>query len=104
MQPRFNEEKANDLIREFQSLTLQVSQLEKRLDKYSSVLKAVFELMRAELNLEQVALAEKVAAVIREKAERANALCCGCNRPLGEKKKCIYCGQERKAESIFDLL
>jgi hypothetical protein len=104
MQPRFNEEKANDLIREFQGLTLQVSQLEKRLDKYSSVLKAVFELMRAELNLEQVALAEKVAAVIREKAERANALCSGCNRPLGEKKKCIYCGQERKAESIFDLL
>jgi hypothetical protein len=104
MQPRFNEDKANDLIREFQSLTLQVSQLEKRLDKYSSVLKAVFELMRAELNLDQTALAEKVAAVLREKADRANALCSGCNRPLGEKKKCIYCGQERKAESIFDLL
>jgi hypothetical protein len=66
MQPRFNEEKANDLIREFQSLTLQVSQLEKRLDKYSSVLKAVFELMSAELNLEQTALAEKVAAVLQE--------------------------------------
>ena len=104
MQPRFNEEKANDLIREFQGLAHQVRQLEKRLDQYSSVLKAVFELMRAELHLDQAALAEKVAAVLREKAERANALCGGCNRPLGDKKKCIYCGEERKAESIFDLL
>lgn len=60
--------------------------------------------MRAELHLDQTALAEKVAAVLREKAERAQALCSGCNRPLGDKKKCIYCGEERKVESIFELL
>jgi flagellar biosynthesis/type III secretory pathway protein FliH len=104
MQPVFRQESANDLIREFQGLVQQVRQLEKRLDQYSSVLKAVFELMRAELDLDQAALAEKVAAVLREKAERAAALCSGCKRPLGEKKKCIYCGEERKAESIFDIL
>jgi len=104
MQPVFRQESANDLIREFQGLAQQVSQLEKRLDKCSSVLKAVFELMRAELHLEPAALAEKVAAVLREKAARGKALCGGCNRPLGDKKKCMYCGEERKAESIFDLL
>jgi len=104
MQPVFNQERANDLIREFQGLAQQVRQLEKRLDQHSSVLRAVFELMRDELNLEQVELAEKVASVLREKAERAQALCGGCNRPLGDKKKCIYCGEERKVESIFDLL
>jgi hypothetical protein len=104
IQPVFTQEKANDLIREFNRLTQQVTHMEKRLDKYSSVLRAVFELMRAELNLEPAALVEKLAAVVREKAERAQAPCAGCNRPLGDKKKCIYCGEERKTESIFDLL
>jgi hypothetical protein len=104
MQPIFNQEKANDLIREFNKLAQQVTQLEKRLDKCGCVLRAVFELMRAELHLEPAALAEKVAAAVREKAERAQALCSRCNRPLGDKKKCMYCGEERKSESIFDLL
>ena len=104
MNPTFNEEKANELIREFSKLTDQVKQLEKRLDKSNNVLKAVFELMRAELHLEPSALAEKVAAVVREKAERAQAPCAGCGRPLGDKKKCMYCGEERKSESIFDLV
>jgi hypothetical protein len=104
MQPIFNQEKANDLIREFNKLSQHVGQLEKRLDKYSSVLRAVFELVRAELRLEPAALAEKLAAVVREKAERAQTPCAKCNRPLGDKKKCMYCGEERKSESIFDLL
>jgi flagellar biosynthesis/type III secretory pathway protein FliH len=104
MQPVFNQEKANDLIREFHGLAQQVGQLEKRLDKCSSVLQAVFELVRAELHLEPAALVEKLAAVLREKAERAQAACANCNRPLGDKKKCLYCGTERKAESIFDHL
>lgn len=104
MQPVFNQERANDLIREFQGLAFQVKQLEKRVDQYGSVLKAVFELVEDELNLDRTVLAERVAAVLREKSERAHALCAGCNRPLGDKKKCIYCGEERKAESIFDIL
>jgi hypothetical protein len=104
MQPRFNQENANDLIREFQQLTQQVVQLEKRLDKQSNVLRTMFELVRAELHLEPSALVEKLAAVVREKAERAQVPCTGCNRPLGDKKKCIYCGTERKAESVFDTL
>jgi hypothetical protein len=104
IQPVFNQEKANDLIREFQSLAQQVSQLEKRLDKANNVLRAVFEVVRAELHVEPAALAEKLAAVMREKAERAQALCRECNRPLGDKKKCLYCGEERKAESVFDHL
>ena len=45
MQPVFDQEKANDLIRAFNKLTQQVAQLEKRLDKHGSVLKAVFELV-----------------------------------------------------------
>jgi hypothetical protein len=104
MQPVFRQESANDLIREFQGLAQQVSQLEKRIDKQNSVLKAVFELMRADLHIEPAALAEKVAAVVREKADRAQVACANCDRPLGDKKKCIYCGTERKAESIFDHL
>lgn len=104
MQPVFKQESANELIREFQGLAQQVSQLEKRIDKYGSVLRAVFELVSTELKLEPAVLHEKVAAVLHEKANRSKALCAGCNRPLGDKKKCIYCGQERKAESIFDIL
>jgi len=104
MQPTFNEEKINDLIREFLRLKQEVGHFEKRLDKYSSVLRAMFELVRAELHIEPAALAEKLAAVVREKAERAQAVCGTCNRPLGGKKKCMYCGTEMKAESIFDLL
>jgi hypothetical protein len=104
MQPTFSEEKANDLIREFKRLGHQVGQLEKRLDRCGNLLRAVFELVRAELHIEPAALAEKLAAVVREKAERAQASCGTCNRPLGDKKKCIYCGTERKAESVFDLL
>jgi hypothetical protein len=78
--------------------------LEKRLDKANNVLKALFELVRAELHVEPAALAEKLAAVVREKAERAQAPCPRCNRPLGDKKKCMYCGEERKTESLFDSL
>jgi flagellar biosynthesis/type III secretory pathway protein FliH len=104
MQPVFNQEKANDLIREFHALAQQVSQLEKRLDRCNNVLQAVFEVVRAELHLEPAALAEKLAGVVREKAERAQAPCATCNRPLGGKMKCVYCGTERKAESIFDRL
>ena len=104
MQPVFTQEKANDLIREFHKLTQQVAQMEKRLDKQSSVLRAVFEVVQDELPIEQAALVEKLAAVVREKAEWAQATCARCNRPLGDKKKCIYCGEERQTESIFDLL
>ena len=104
MQPGFNEDKANDLIREFDRLAQQVGQLEKRLDKYGNVLRAVFELVRAELHLEPAALVEKLAAVVRERAERAQEACRTCNRPLGDKKKCLYCGTERKADSVFDHL
>jgi hypothetical protein len=104
MQPGFDEEYANDLIREFNRLAQHVGQLEKRLDKCGNVLRAVFELVRAELHIEPAALVEKVAAVVREKAERAQAPCRTCKRPLGNKNKCMYCGTERKAESLFDLL
>lgn len=104
MQPVFGEERANDLIREVNRLAQQVGQLEKRLEKYGNVLRAVFELLQAELHIEPDTLAEQLAAVLREKAERAEALCGTCNRPLGNKKKCLYCGTERKAESIFDHL
>jgi hypothetical protein len=104
IQPVFTQEKANDLIREFNKLAQQVGQMEKRLDKYGTVLRAVFELVRAELHLAPAALTEKLAEVVRQKAEWAQAACAKCNRPLGEKKKCMYCGEERKAESIFDLL
>jgi flagellar biosynthesis/type III secretory pathway protein FliH len=104
MRPEFDEERANDLIREFQGLAQQIAQLEKRLDKSNSVLRAVFELVQDELHIAPAALAEKVAAVLREKADRAQAPCVKCNRPLGGKMKCMYCGTERKAESIFDRL
>jgi hypothetical protein len=104
MQPTFNQEKANELIREFLQLKQHVGHLEKRLDKSNSMLRAVFELVQAELHLEPSALAEKLAAVIRDKAERTKAPCATCNRPLGDKKKCVYCGTERKADSIFDVL
>jgi hypothetical protein len=104
MDPVFSQERANDLIREVNNLAQQVRQLEKRLDKSNSVLKAVFELMRAEMHLEPAALVEKLAAVVREKADRDKALCAGCGRPLGDKKKCMYCGEERKTESVFDNL
>ena len=104
MQPVFNQEKANDLIREFLLLKQHVGHLEKRLDKCGNMLRAVIELVQAELHIEPSALAEKLAAVVRAKAERMQALCDTCSRPLGDKKKCIYCGTERKAESIFDLI
>lgn len=104
MGPSFDEDHANDLIREFNQLVQYVRQLEKRLDKYGNLLQAMFELMRAEMHVEPAALTEKLAAVVREKAERAQQPCVTCKRPLGEKKKCIYCGTERKAESVFDRL
>src|ERR1700719_2621333 len=104
MQPEFDQEKANELIREFNRLTQQVGKLEKRLDKLGNVLRAVFELVGAELHLEPATLAEKLATVVREKTERAQAPCATCKRPLGNKMKCMYCGTERTAESIFDLL
>lgn len=104
MQPTFDQEKANDLIREVLQLEQVVGQLERRLDKSNAVLRAVFEVVRAELKVEPAALAEKLAAVLREKAERAQAACPKCNRPLGDKKKCLFCGTERKAESLFENL
>jgi hypothetical protein len=104
MQPRFNQESANDLVREFQQLAQQVAQLEKRIDKQTNVLRAVFDLVQDELHVGPAELAEKLAAVIREKADRAQIPCAKCNRPLGNKRKCPYCGTERKAESVFDNL
>ena len=104
MQPVFEQEKINDLFREFLQLKQHVGHLEKRLDKCGNVLRAVFELVQAELDIGPSALAEKLAAVVREKAGQLQALCVTCNRPLGGKKKCIYCGTERKADSVFDLL
>src|SRR5262245_60065132 len=104
MQPRFNQENANDLVREVNKLSQQIVRLEKRLDKMSDVLKAVFEVVRVELQLEPDVLAEHLAAVVRDKADRMDATCANCNRPLGDKTKCIYCGTERATESVFDVL
>jgi hypothetical protein len=104
MEPMFDDAKVSTLVRELGRLAERVVQLEKRLDKYSSVLRAVFELVSAELHIGPTALVEKLAAVVSEKAERAQALCATCNRSLKNKTKCMYCGTERPAESIFDLL
>lgn len=104
MSPDFEDEKANDLVREVKRLSQYVTQLERRLDKHANVLRAVFEVVRDELKVEPAALVEKLAGVVRDKAERAKAACAGCKRPLGDKAKCMYCGTERKSESVFDLL
>ncbi len=104
MRPDFREQKTDDLIHEAGRLAQEIARLEKRLDKYGNVLRAMFELMRAELHIEPAALAERLAAVVREKGERERASCGSCGRPLGNRAKCMYCGTERKAESLFDLL
>jgi hypothetical protein len=104
MKPVIIQESSDDLVREFQQLKQHVGRLEKRLDKSALVLRAMYDLVQAELEIEPAALTEKLAAVVRDKAERLKALCESCNRPLGEKTKCIYCGTERKAGSIFELL
>ena len=75
MQPTFNEEKANDLIREFKRLAQQVGQLEKRIDKLGNVLRAVFELVRDELHIEPAALAERLARSGTENVKKSRSPC-----------------------------
>ena len=81
-----------------------IGDLEKRLDKQSRVMEAMYGVLKDQLKVDNATLIGKLAEVVREKANQAELECAQCGRRLGDKKKCMYCGEERKLESVFDLL
>ena len=80
-----------------------IADLEKRLHKRSRVKEAKYEVLKDELKVDNGTLIGKLAEVVRDKANQAEQVCAHCSRRLGDKKKYMYCGEERKLESVFDL-
>ena len=97
-------EKLNDVNREIAKLTRVIGLLEKRMDKQSQVIRALFEVLKDEHHVDTDKLMGKLAEIVRQKAADLERECAKCNRRLGDKRKCMYCGEELKVESVFDLL
>lgn len=82
----------------------QIKAMEKRMEKQAAVLRAVCELWQEKTGLPSV---ELLARIMKIESDRATVehVCPGCHRPLKPKsRKCLYCGAELPAESLFDLL
>jgi hypothetical protein len=82
----------------------QVKSMEKRMEKQAAVMRAVAELLQEKTGLPPV---ELLARIMKIESDRAAVehVCPGCQRPLKPKsRKCLYCGTELPAETLFDLL
>lgn len=88
-----------------------VAQLEDRVDRLSLVCMAMWSLLRDKTQLteqdllERVKLIDLLDGVEDGKATQTVSQCVKCNRPMHPRhKKCIYCGNEKLIQSVFDKL
>ena len=81
-----------------------VKQLESRLERQSLLLQSFFKLMTEHSEITEAQLLERVTQLVADKANGGVKCCPQCNRPLGKRKQCMYCGGKLPVESAFDLL
>jgi tRNA(Ile2) C34 agmatinyltransferase TiaS len=96
--------KLSDVAWDVVKLKDQVKALDRRLAKQAAVLRAACELLQEKTGLPP---AELLARIIKIETDRqaADPDCPSCGRTLKNgSRKCLYCGTERPAESLFDLL
>jgi predicted Zn-ribbon and HTH transcriptional regulator len=90
---------------ELNKFKLAFADLEKRYEKQVMILEAMFEIIKVKTETTETELLQEVAKIIKRKSRSTSQDCEKCGRPLREKKfKCMYCGEERRPESSFELL
>src|SRR5437660_1131187 len=99
------EENAKQDQREVADLRESLRQLERRLEKQSLVVRALFELLSEKCELTQEELLERVLEVKQQKTTSPPRTCGKCGQVMGPREtRCIYCGEKRQVESAFELL
>lgn len=109
-EPNFDRHDKKDIRRDIHNVGDELRRIEKRLqkrfEKQTSLIHAMFELMKQELKLSEQDLIQKLAEIVRERGERLQEIkeCRKCDRPLHGKTKCMFCGKEVRPQSIFEIM
>lgn len=89
----------------------EVKYLEDRVDRLSLICMAMWSLMQDKTGLTEADLLERVKMLDLMdgsedgKATRTVSKCTKCERPMHPRhKRCIYCGNEKLIQSVFDTL
>jgi hypothetical protein len=82
----------------------EVRQLELRLERQTLLLQSFFTLMSEHSDISEAQLLERVTRLAAEKSNTRAKNCPQCDRPLGKRKQCMYCGGKLPVDSAFDLL
>lgn len=96
--------KHDDGLREARDLTERVWNLERRVEKQSAIIEALFSLL-TERGLSHAALAAEMKRIEQEKSAAVPKTCLRCGRAIGRRQtSCVYCGEERVIDSPFETL
>src|SRR5437764_997599 len=86
-------------------LESQLRKAEKRADRLMLVVHALFRVLAAKTNATEAELQDALAVIVREAQAKTPVECAGCGRVLsGNAPKCMYCGESRPVQSVFDVL
>jgi hypothetical protein len=86
-------------------LEAQLRKAEKRADRLVLVVHALFRVLAAKTGATEAELQDALAAVGKEAQTREPGNCPGCGRPFNAAApKCIYCGESRPVNSLFEVL
>jgi uncharacterized protein with PIN domain len=104
----FDPAKASSLDGNFETQLAKIrdemKQMEQRLERQNLLLQGFFLLMSEHGDISETQLLERVTQLAAEKSKAPAKSCPQCNRSLGKRKQCMYCGGKRPVESAFDLL
>jgi hypothetical protein len=83
----------------------QLRKAEKRADRLVLVIHALFRLLAEKTGATEAELQDALAGIGKEAQTRAPVECPGCGRVFNTAaQKCMYCGESRPLQSIFDAL
>ncbi|MFN8609030.1 MAG: hypothetical protein U0931_15960 [Vulcanimicrobiota bacterium] len=94
-QAQRNAEGAQDALRK----------LERRLETVVQINRALWSFVSDKLQISEAQLVARVQELGQAGSSSPAAACGDCGRPVGKSQaRCMYCGTEKKLESIFDTL
>lgn len=92
-------------------LSVQMQDLERRVDSLSLICQAMWELLQERTNVTEDMLIEKVHEIDLEdgkldgKRSKDVMYCLECHRPLSKRHhRCLYCDRGQPIDSVFDSI
>lgn len=95
---------ARDAQRAAESSGEAIKKLERKVEMLTTITRALFAFIQEKHGISEAELSERVQELANKGTVQAVA-CSQCGRPVGKgQARCMYCGAEKRVDSIFDTL